>query len=1859
MEDLNSFGHEYLATSLKKRYTFVHKGCFMRGPQLAGCAIACSFCALAQVTVQESSTRAHLVDGKTTISLAIRNGSTQALHARLELELLAPDNQSRGLERRSPQIQPGDSVIEVPLPLSGKYDPLFDRLRYHIRPGEKNYTAFPPLTGIISFAHIADYAFTMTVVTADRIQPGKLLDIHVMTLHPVSGRPVTGVQVASSGKSATSGPDGVALLRVQVAPDGDERSFDIEARLGDFVQTGETAELPVPKTEVRIYTDKPLYQPGQTLHVRILARGPDLQARAGAEYKLRILDRENKAAHSARVITSRFGITSTDWQIPSNAVSGSYTIEVKAEELEAPVSRAVEIRPYELPSFRVKVKPDRPYYLEDQPAVVEIRAEYLFGKPVTSGRVRVTEDDVEEALLAGNLDADGLFRGTIAAEDLPNGARFEDRHFTAYVTDASTNRTEQRKFDLRISRDTLHVYVPRMDYSNTGRRLYVTTYTPDGKPASSTVEILNETKLLGTGITNRFGLARIDIPEGAERDLEVRAVTRDGKRGHEDEQFYETRPVLRLETSRSLYRAGEPVQCDITSTEPNPTVLLLAWNDSGLAVFSRRLTLTGGRARITIPYDRRFGRRLSLGVVSGAEDSTATRAVLFLVPGELVVQALPAKTTYRPGETASIRFQSSAETALGVAIVDQSVLKRVSTDAAFKSRHWFDHEPGRTVSLGGVTEKDLENLDPSRIDADLQLVAEFLIRPPNLGASASEFTRELFQAFHKACGIALEPVRRALDDDYLRTLRYPRDQASLPSLLPGKGGVRDPWMQPYQARFETVGANDVLRLVSGGPDKQLNTDDDFTALVIRRPWFGKFSALIRETLDALPEFPSTREGFLRALDAAGIRFDALRDPWGSPLQVELSIDRKRQAIRILSSGPDRTFGTGDDADVAHFEGEFFAPAAAKIDRALSGTQPFPQSAGDFRAVLRAAGIDFDALRDPWGRPYYTLFRTQEVFGDQVRLYSYAEFGGPREERKQITPVKRTMLALEIHSLGEDGAKDTKDDFEVATFVHVLATSGERQEDKAAAPPGSPSRGGLGSVAGVVTDQTGAVISGVEVTLNGELTTRTSASGWYLFRELKPGHYRLRFEMAGFRASVIDQAPVRPYHLTRVNTMLYVGEVTETITVQAEPMLMMTDSAQVRSEPNSAATLATPRVREYFPETLYWQPELITDKSGRASIDVKLADSITTWHVAVIGSTEDGRIAESSADIRAFQPFMVDLDVPPVLTAGDEIALPAPVRNYLDRAQTVAVSVAAPKPLALTQPVRQPGPIAPGSSGNTVLALRAEGPTSGVRLRVTAVGGQASDAIEKPVAIHHDGERKEATINAIGEDGRQLRLNVPSAALPGSIRAEVKFYPSLLARVLESAEALLQRPYGCAEQTISSAYPNLLFLKAMKDAGLKEDRLEAKAMKNLRTGYEKLLGYQTEEGGFSYWGRGNADVAVTAYALSFLWDAGGLIEIDADRRAKAKAWLAAQNVVEGAVQSLQVRALAQAGPNFAGAVDSKLGDMARSAAKFEDPYELAAFALAAMDAGKPDLTRSVIQRLIGMAQNEQGAAYWSLRANTPFHGWGRAGQVETTALVVSALSGWRKGGDSDAALATLIERGALFLLKNADRGGAWTTTQSTVRALTALLDTSAGRGSHPGRLSLSVNGVPAGEVAIPGGPGVHGAITHDISSLVKPGMANEVSVAAAGLPALQMQFNAAWYEPWKKARQSPELRLETRYSTLKTSINQPVACDVVVSRPHFRGYGMVIAEIGLPPGAEVDRGTLDSLVGHSKTGVDSYEVAPDHVTFYLWPRAADSRFRFVFRPRFAMHARAAQSVLYDYYNPDERSVLPPERFTVEE
>lgn len=1826
------------------------------------CALALCVPGIAQVSVDESATRARLVHHTTTVSLAVRNNLNKPLQARMDLEWLDPDGRRCGNNRQSTwTAPPGDSTFETELPLSDQGNPLMYRLHYRMAAGPENLTAFFPEDGMLSFSHIADHAYRLTAIGIGTARAGRSYEMRILASHPINNQPAAGVLVATGHNlSAITDANGIALLKLTPDPEEwkDAERISIRGRRGDLVQRMDAPLPDVPPNEVHIQTDKPLYQPGQTLHMRMLAFGADGRARAGGEYSIRIRDERSTMMHSVSVKTSRFGIAHTDWIIPANARSGEYRIEATDEENDSPAIRKVEVRRYELPSFRVSVQPDRPFYLPGQNAAIEIRADYLFGKAVTTGKVRISESQSDEPLREGVFDSSARFRTEIdlkkPVEAMEESDRYVDLHYTAYVTDESTRRTEERRFDLRLSRHPVHIYVIGDSGSGTlGRRLYIATYTPDGRPAIGDVEALSNGRRVGATRTNRLGLARLEISNSGE-ELVIRAGTATQRAA---EAAFS--PHVVLETDKSLYRTGQPVHCRIVSDRKDLRLFLLAWREDGTVVYSHAGQLHDGHSLVTIPFDPRFGPVVSIGVFSalGTEYEMA-RTILYPGAEALRISARSEKNTHKPGERASLGLRAftgtgdPVEAAFGVAIVDQSVLERVATDEHGRPRQSFADESGE-MSVGGITRQDLLNLDPAKIDDDLQLAAEMLLNSTPISGASTRFAEEQRAEFSRPAKAGLSQVRRRLDDAWHQTLDYPRDAAALHSVA---GHIlamaTDPWLHSYRPQFSTEGAHDVLRLVSAGPDKLFGTQDDFTALEIRREWFFPFKAVIKKALDALEDYPASADDFIRVLRKAGVSFESLRDPWHNPLRVTISHMGAARIISLESPGPDHVFGTRDDFDVIEYRGSFFRGASAKIRQAIEAAREFPHNEAQLRALLSSASVNLDQERDPSGRPYYTVFRGESRFTDQVQVYTYSEYLGRFEERKKMTPTKHAFLMLEIRSVGKDGVRGTYDDFSVAEF------SRELDEDKPLPEP-VPQRepavtiGGTGAITGIVSDPTGAVIPNAIVILNEEYQTRCDPNGRYYFRGLPAGVYSLTFSSAGFRNHVIAGVPVQPGRITRADSPLYIGDTSQTVEVTAQ-------ASQIDTQMSSmvANVTSTPRIREDFPETLLWEPELVTGRAGIARLDVKLADSITTWNVAITASTADGRVTATSTELHAFQPFFADLDPPRVLTAGDEIKLPVPIRNYLATDQNVSVDMTAPPALSIANEVRRTERVAASSSANVVVHLRAIAAAPEARLRVLARAKAVGDAIEKPISIHPDGQPVTFSVSDLLDNSRVLRIHVPAGVIPGSTRAEVKVYPTLVAGVIESLGAIPGNPTGCAEQTISSSYPNLLLLRALKAWNLHDDALESRARRNLENGYQRLLGFQDDGGGFRYWDHDDPDIALTSYAITFLSEARNFVVIDDSVLESAQSWLGRQQTRNTAVHGISLRALARAGPKYESLVLDHLAKLARTAAEIGDPYAISAFALAALDVNRPELARAAVVRLRGLARSEEGTEYWDLRGNTPFHGWGRAGRIETTALALSALSRWRRHAGDDPQLASLIDHGALFLLRSRDKSGLWLSTQATIRVLEALLDAFPARDdSQAFAVEIRMNGASAGRIPVPAGRTIQGPVAVDVSRFVKPGV-NELSFSApAGHATTQIQFAAEWYQRWTGPKTSHELGMTARYSIHDTSPNQPVRCDITISRPAFRGYGMMIAEIGLPPGADVDRGTLTDLLEDRNSGVDSFEVAPDRVIFYVWPRAEDSKIRFTFRPRYPIHALTAPAVLYDYYNPDARVILPPEMFSV--
>lgn len=110
-------------------------------------------------------------------------------------------------------------------------------------------------------------------------------------------------------------------------------------------------------------------------------------------------------------------------------------------------------------------------------------------------------------------------------------------------------------------------------------------------------------------------------------------------------------------------------------------------------------------------------------------------------------------------------------------------------------------------------------------------------------------------------------------------------------------------------------------------------------------------------------------------------------------------------------------------------------------------------------------------------------------------------------------------------------------------------------------------GATGTITGIVTDTSGAVVPGASVLLqntgtNVKWQTKSDSSGVYLFSNLPVGAYALKVTAAGFAAAEVPGLRLEVNATIRQDIKLPLGKMTQSVSVKAAPPMLNTSNASI-------------------------------------------------------------------------------------------------------------------------------------------------------------------------------------------------------------------------------------------------------------------------------------------------------------------------------------------------------------------------------------------------------------------------------------------------------------------------------------------------------------------------------------------------------------------------------------------------------------------------------------------------------------------------------------------------------------------------
>lgn len=657
--------------------------------------------------------------------------------------------------------------------------------------------------------------------------------------------------------------------------------------------------------------------------------------------------------------------------------------------------------------------------------------------------------------------------------------------------------------------------------------------------------------------------------------------------------------------------------------------------------------------------------------------------------------------------------------------------------------------------------------------------------------------------------------------------------------------------------------------------------------------------------------------------------------------------------------------------------------------------------------------------------------------------------------------------------------------------------------------------------------------------------------------------------------------------------------------------------QVREYAHTARANRQPTDRRDFTETIYWNAGLRTSpRDGTAIVEFDLPDSVTTFKVRTDAFGNNGALGQGTADIISLEPFYVEPKLPPSLLTGDHPLIPVTLVNSTEQTlNNVGLLPKVEGELKVT-PTQVPARLGADVRKRALLNLTTDKP--GVyTLTLNAAAGPYADTVTRPLTVLPRGFPIKNTDSGLIGPGKPFKTKIAIAqdAAPGSITGAIKVYPTPLANMEEALNALLRQPHGCFEQTSSTSYPLVMAQQYfISHQGISPDKIK-KADKLLKQSYEKLIGFESPQKGYEWFGADPGHEALTAYGLMQFTEMKQVRPVDDAMIARTQNWLMSRRDGKGGFKRNE-RALDSFGAAPAPLTNLyilwtllesgqkpdqlkvELAAAKKTLSNTKDPYLQALGANIFYLAGDLNTakTLSTDLRAAVAANGSLAGAETSITRSG-----GESLSIETTSLAILA---WLRMGEN---FADDVEKSMAWVFEQC-KAGRFGSTQSTILALKAITayDKARSKPKAPGSLQLVIDGKNFGST-LAFDQNSQGALElPDFAVKLTPGE-HTVELIMTGGSEMPFALETGYYTNIPENSPESPLALSTSLSATKIKEGELVDLHVTVTAKEIDMVSMPIAIIGLPAGLEPRHERLKEMKAAGK--IDAYEILGRELVLY--------------------------------------------------
>lgn len=439
---------------------------------------------------------------------------------------------------------------------------------------------------------------------------------------------------------------------------------------------------------VFLETDKPIYKPGQTIHIRTITLNSELRP-LSERVTIEVLDAKGIKIFRSEVDTDDYGLAMLDLPVSQEPNLGVWKLTAVTEKAKTQLD--VRVEKYVLPKYEVKTELPREWFMVDEPITGVVSVEYSFGKPVKG------ELEIKASRYVGEWQEYATFSKTIDGETefelpavdyvagVPAAGGMGNVMLNISVTEKATGYEEKTSMLLTVAESPLNIQIiPESSVFKPGLpfSFLIITETPGNEPVETkvkaTITYLNneyqEIKQDRKEAETSKGKTLIEISPPEESVALTIETTAGGVQASKvlEASYSPSGNFIHVEqVSEGIPQIGQEVRFEVHSTRQAVNFYYEVIS-RGKVVFTD-FTRSSEIAFDTTPLMAPSSRLLVYQILPNSEVSADY--IPFKVEAEYPhdVKVEFSQQEARPGEKVDINVSTEGEARVGIAAVDKSV----------------------------------------------------------------------------------------------------------------------------------------------------------------------------------------------------------------------------------------------------------------------------------------------------------------------------------------------------------------------------------------------------------------------------------------------------------------------------------------------------------------------------------------------------------------------------------------------------------------------------------------------------------------------------------------------------------------------------------------------------------------------------------------------------------------------------------------------------------------------------------------------------------------------------------------------------------------------------------------------------------------------------------------------------------------------------------------------------------------------------------------------------------------------------------------------------------------------------------